>query len=297
MPNFLMTIGISGSGKSFFAQHYQMYNEPHSIILDSDKLRKELLGDEQSQKQNPLIFEEMRKRAFAALRKGNSVVYCATNLSYKRRRALVQQIKKQMPQTFCMCVVMNTRVKVCKERNKQRECVVPENVIERQLASFQMPLMSEGWDEVKVWRGEEWYGFERDMVLKEIMEDVEKMKNQNNKHHKHSLSEHLTRTAKYVEDRCGSNTSDLYNAALWHDVGKPYTESKDENGESHYYNHHFVGAYYALNYFNNLHIAQLICYHMIPYFDEKEVTCWKERCGGTLWNEIMILHNADVRAH
>lgn len=106
----------------------------------------------------------------------------------------------------------------------------------------------------------------------------------------------------------------LLTAALLHDIGKPYTQSKlnakgEDNGECHYYQHHCVGAYESMLYTKNMgysddeiiRVANLIYYHMCPYMAWKASNKARERdrksLGEEMYNDILLLHEADVCAH
>jgi tRNA nucleotidyltransferase/poly(A) polymerase len=69
--------------------------------------------------------------------------------------------------------------------------------------------------------------------------------NQNNHNHAHPLGDHLVHTLDNVSQL--TDDPDVRMAALYHDVGKPASEWKDENGESHYYENEFgQGAHHEL---------------------------------------------------
>lgn len=295
MVEFIMMVGVSGSGKSFFANNYRRNKNPRAQVLDSDDLREELFGDRYDQTHNDKVFEEMERRAIHYLQEGFPVVYCATNLSYRRRANLLKKLKTKTEDVHFICILLNTMMETCYERNWFREHPVPDYVIDRQARTLQMPLWSEGWDDIQVVRGEEWDNNYEDYFLCSTWDKAAELENQMNHHHHYSLITHCKLTADAMDEMYGSN--DMVAAALWHDLGKAYTKHFSADGEMHYPGHDCVGVIYALNYFNNLHIAQLICYHMKPYAGLQERMCWEKRCGQALWNEIVKLHEADERAH
>ena len=106
-------------------------------------------------------------------------------------------------------------------------------------------------------------------------------------------------------------------AALLHDVGKLDTKTKFnsrgvEDGEYHYYNHNCAGSYSSMFYFNNIEtvwnkpcpmsdVTNYIYYHMHPYLAWKQSERAKERdrklLGDKMFNDIMLLHEADLAAH
>ena len=76
MTEFVMTISIAAAGKSTWANAQEGY-----CVFDSDLIRKELWGSETDQQNPDKIFNLMYRRAVEALSHGQSVIYCATNLS------------------------------------------------------------------------------------------------------------------------------------------------------------------------------------------------------------------------
>ena len=78
MGNFILVMGLSGSGKSYWIS--DIVEEGNTIILSSDALRKEFYGDERIQDNPAFIFEQMRIRTLQALKEGKNVAYDATNL-------------------------------------------------------------------------------------------------------------------------------------------------------------------------------------------------------------------------
>lgn len=81
--NFIMMIGLPASGKSYKAETLSKLYNAH--IHSSDKLRLELFGDENIQDKNNELFAELHRRIKKDLSVGKSVIYDATNISYKRR--------------------------------------------------------------------------------------------------------------------------------------------------------------------------------------------------------------------
>jgi len=84
LPIFCMLVGLPGSGKTSFALSLKDKYD----IISSDSIRKELYGSERIQENNNKVFEIMRKRAIEALKSGKNVIYDATNMTRKFRKAL-----------------------------------------------------------------------------------------------------------------------------------------------------------------------------------------------------------------
>ena len=87
--NFVMLIGIPGSGKSTWAKTMTKDHVVHS----SDAIREELYGSYDVQDNPAKVFDLMQKRTVADLKAGNNVIYDATNLFSKRRMGLLTALK------------------------------------------------------------------------------------------------------------------------------------------------------------------------------------------------------------
>ena len=104
---FFMLVGISGSGKSTFAEkikHWGELEKEDVEIFSSDEIRKELYGDASIQKDHEKVFRILHSRVKEALSQGKTVVYDACNLSAKRRKAFLQEIQKYKTPTSCIVI-------------------------------------------------------------------------------------------------------------------------------------------------------------------------------------------------
>ena len=96
---------------------------------------------------------------------------------------------------------------------------------------------------------------------------------QNSKHHMYNVGEHTIHAMENIEsDRI------LRLAMLLHDMGKPSTKSKDEEGHHHFYNHQIIGAQMANKTLRDLKMdndtrKQVV--RLVRYHDERPVL--KER--------------------
>lgn len=297
MIQFILTCGCSGSGKTTWARE----TYPDYVLCDSDAIRETLFGDASYQGNNPAVFAEMLRMVKEALGAGQSTLYVATNLSSKRRANLVSELRRKFPDVHYKCVIINTSLGTCLNRNGSRERQVPPEVIRRQQRQFQVPLPYEDWDEIEIVDGED---FERDglrnTISEEVMRDVVSFGDQHNKHHSLTLYDHMLRAVELVKENLKGlhqdEAYDLLRATANHDVGKAYTQSEDDFGVWHYYSHESVGVYTLMNLGFPLRVLQLVNYHMVPY-DKKGIETWKKRCGPELWNLLERLHEADERAH
>lgn len=305
MTKFFMMIGLVGSGKS--EQAKKLVAEYDAEIFSSDSLREEMFGDANHQADNDTLFKELYKRIRECLTFGKSAIYDATNISHKRRMEFLKSLNKIPCEKIA--VLMATPYEVCLERNAQRERKVPEQVIKRMYLNFNIPFWHEGWDDIQIVYSEgaeNYKGWDREWI-----ESVKNF-NQDNSHHALSLGDHCWEAVKYIDSNtpcCHTTSTELRHAAMLHDEGKMFTKGfYDAKGnpseEAHYYSHEYCGAYNSLFYemaCDHLYVAQLIQWHMRPYlaWKQSEKAMQKDRnlLGETLFNDICLLHAADVYAH
>ena len=313
-PAFLMVVGLPGSGKSTYIEKYYSNYHVHS----SDAIREELSGDVNNQDINKQVFSTLHKRVKDDLVAGHNVVYDATNISWKRRKAFLQELKNI--NCHKECVLMATPFELCVQRNNERDRVVPYFVIERMYKNFDIPWYNEGWDSIVIAYANSdamtQYGDWSRFVIDHL--DFA----QDSKWHTETLGDHCLKTLQYVETReadlTPGNILETKIAAALHDCGKPFCKAfKDSRGEpsefAHYYNHENVGAYNSLFYgkedgVDSLLVAALIRYHMVLHFFKD----WKPRTVEKYENEFVeheylqlikfydalkILHEGDKKAH
>jgi predicted HD phosphohydrolase len=243
------------------------------------------------------------------------VVFDATNVSAKHRMGLLGKLPACVERTAMVHVVAPHMLLA---RNKLRERKVPGDVIWRQIRRFEYPTLGEQFDAI--------YPFidsHNVLGIDQILDSMFKF-DQDNPHHRFSLGEHSYRAAEYMATV--SKNHNLTMAALLHDVGKLYTKTyKNHKGEptegAHYYSHGNVSGYLSQLIKHDLpkeqlkkyplaahlsqkiinweYVAKLTNYHMQPYFSktEKSINRWKRRLGADLWEDLLLLHEADKFAH
>lgn len=310
MAKLIILCGLPGSGKSRYAEQLQTientFDEPTAVVHSSDAIRKELFGDAGSQENNALVFETMHKRVKDDLRAGKTVIYDATNITRKSRRGIINMTTKD---DIVECHIVWAPIDTCIERDAERERSVGREVIDKMIRRWQSPHKSEGFDVVDVVCSDPDF----DQVKYIAMQADQMHIPHDNPHHTLGVWEHCMQ-AYYKIEHCAGRplNTDLKTAALWHDIGKPYTKSwhiDKANGavdysHAHYYDHHCVGGYLAYGLF--LHdgfdeedvdftcwVSWLICNHMEPFFNSH----WYRDLPEHLKQPIDILHAADVSAH
>ena len=312
MVNFIMLVGLPGSGKSHLAEFYK--NQDFAIY-SSDDIREELSGDVNRQDINSEVFKILHKRVKDSLKDGMSCLYDATNIIYKRRKAFLEELKNI--ECVKTCIVVATPYEVCLEQNQQRERKVPNGVIERMYRNFDVPYWYEGWDDIQLYYGKDTYKEAYGPWSQFIFDTL--TFEQDNKYHNETLGEHCRQCLDYVVNynlTHSSTTPEATHAqivaAAIHDCGKPFCKTfvntKGETTDNaHYYFHEHVGSYNSL-FFNTeaandnirLYIATLIRWHMQMHFIDNEPHL-KEKyvklLGHTLYTDLEILHAGDLNSH
>ena len=143
MPNCYIMIGLPASGKDYYIETNK---EEDDVVVSSDKIREELLGDVKDQKHNGEVFNEMFKRTCAALKNGQNVYYNATNINRRRRINLIKEIKSAIKtDIYFYAIVIATPYERCLINNGERKRKVPEEVIKRMYYHFEPPVPEEGF--------------------------------------------------------------------------------------------------------------------------------------------------------
>jgi len=300
MTELILLVGLPGSGKSYWAeQHKDEYN---ATILSSDQYRKNLYGSEEILGNNDKLFGQIYNDAIELLKDNKNIILDSTCLTYKKRKGFLDKIKNlDVNKT---CILFSVPLKDCLERNKNRERHVPEKIIERMANMFDVPLWTEGWNQIEL-------VFNGNMLDYHVEDYLNFADTYDQKNHNHTLTLglHSRKVANYVREF--KVDSHVYYASLLHDCGKPLTQvfvnSKGEpSSNAHYYNHHNRGAYEVLFYGYNLgysdkeilFMSALVNYHMRLYFCDSEKS--KNKLFNTVGEDLMyflnILHEGDKKS-
>ena len=278
MTTFMMTVGLPRSGKTAWANQQEGFE-----VFSSDKLRKELFGDETDQSHNAEGFAALHKRVRETLKEGRNCILDATNVSRRRRISFLKTLDN-ISDLRKVCVLFIATPADCVAANGGK---VPDEVIFKYLNSFETPGTFEGWDDIQIMMRSE------PVALSSY--DYHSF-DQRSKHHSKTLGDHQDAAAAF----CKEHWPQLITAAQYHDIGKPFTQKIDQNGEAHYYNHHNVGAYIYLCSGGDLYTAQLINCHMAPLIrwrkSEKLMQKDMKLFGNELYMDILRLSIADQEA-
>ena len=315
MSKFIMTVGLPGSGKSYLAGKYVAEHD-QSLVVSSDDIRYRLWGNAEDQQHPEVVFAEMERLTMEALDDGFAVIYDATNLNSRKRRALVGAVKAKHPDVRCVCWLVLCSITGCKKRNAERTRHVPDEVIDRMVRQFKVPYWNEGWDFIELIDNGPKQDIDREHTrLMSVDHD--------NPHHTtSSISAHCTKCLCVMTDlleELGDESMPghlLTEVAYQHDIGKrrckTFTNTKGETtGIAHYYHHEQVGAYLWLTgdcrdqwgADSFLTIGLLIQLHMMPYAfpnrskEELDKWCAKHGYSQSIADWTWMVHKADELAH
>ena len=167
-----ITMGIPGSGKSFFVNESW---RPDIEVINPDRIRKMLTGSESDQTQNSRVFDLAHGRLRWLLLTSveidgvrpnlRAVIFDATNVQKFARQGLLDICAEFDAEPHL--IVFDTPKEVCMERNRNRSRVVPDHAIKRMHGAFLEALDeidSEGWASITT-AGTEWDEVHGEMLL------------------------------------------------------------------------------------------------------------------------------------
>jgi len=141
----VLAIGLPGSGKTTW------FKRRGVTPLSSDMLRTILFDNITEQRYQSLVFSTLRSLLRARLVARMPWNYVdATNLSPKERKQWIQMARSMGYEA--QAVFFDVPVEVCLERNRRRERVVPEDVMQRMAAKLRPPTFEEGFSKIIVVR-------------------------------------------------------------------------------------------------------------------------------------------------
>lgn len=286
-PTLILLVGPPGAGKTTYAEKY-ISKHSNTVHLSSDKIRKELWGDEATQGDNNEVFYRMQTRAVDGLNFGYDVIYDATNMTRKDRARIIEACPKF---ARIEAHVIWAPIETCIERDAARRRTVGKEVIDRMLKRFQTPYYDEGIDEINIIRPE---NFNWDSYFDCII-DAMKIPH-DNPHHQLDIYNHCMEAFNYAVEN--NFDWEVREAAYYHDCGKPYVKAfvntKGEPSDTaHYYQHQCVGAWMACGLTFDIHTIWLISTHMTPFLNEK----YYKNLSPYLKTMVDQLHECDVQAH
>ena len=289
----VVTVGLPSSGKTSWVDDFIGENQGQAIdVISSDRIREEIFNDIEDQNHNGEVFDLMKRRTKESLSQGHIAIYEATNISSKRRRALLKELNKYYDKAICL--FKYKRLSACQIDNEKRDREVPSDVIDRMYRNFEIPHKNEGFDEIIVDFDEKTnlylgnkskggIGFLKDELLAiETYDDYKRLlcqlglnqcvdMPQDSKWHTLSLSKHMYFCFKAIREHHWYDIN-LVIASMLHDISKPNVRTEDKDQKyAHYYGHENASAYDVIDILSRyvrvdiediLEIAWLIGNHM-----------------------------------
>ena len=316
MREFYLKVGLAGSGKSTIAKEieyaicmsspkYDEYGRADKVVLiSSDDIREEILGDVNDQTQNDKVFSHIHKLIKQAVKDYNHIIVDATNLTIKNRRALLNCLDDRKDY-HKIAYIVNTPIEKCKENNSKRDRKVPEYVIDNQAKKFEIPFANEGFNSIFLHHFPAYNcGALKEEVLLNNITSLMDGFNQKNHHHIYDLGTHCRKLHEELSKRTDDKI--LLCSALVHDIGKLYTGApkEDGSGEYSYKQHNNFGAYYLITNLEKIESNRLdeilellfyVNYHMHPFFVQsgKSEKKWKDIFGEEKYNKLFLFNECD----
>lgn len=300
MSTCYILVGIPGSGKTYIGKQRALATG--AVILSSDEYRLKLFGDENDQAHNQEVFTALYKDARKYLAEGKDIIFDATNTTLKARHTIFDQLKGLSGIRY-VAIVLPTPYEKCVEQDAFRTRTVGRKVVYKFYSSFQFPQKFEGFDEIEI------YGYtdkpkfngERGLELFDYMCNID----QQNPHHLWSLGNHCGNVAYPY-----STDNPEFTAGFFHDVGKLFTKTVDEQNIAHYYSHDSIGTYFLLT---NLELISrteytwddiyevlfFVNYHMKAHKDFRTAKAEKKYrtlFGDDLYDRLILFADRDVEA-
>jgi predicted kinase len=142
-PKIIVLVGLPGSGKSTYAERL------NGTALSSDKLRRLLSDDPTNQGIHHRVFSVLRHLLKHRLELGRPVTYIdATNLTPQERRPYIKLA--DLYDCGVEAVFFDVPVAECQRRNRERNRIVPDDVIANMAERLVPPSVEEGFSRVTV---------------------------------------------------------------------------------------------------------------------------------------------------
>ena len=137
----VLLIGVAGTGKSTLAKRTFGDN---SVIVSSDKCRKEICGNEQDQTVNSEAFKLFYKKIEEGIINEKRVIADATNLEKFSREKIYKIARRHNVPIYAL--VFNFPIEMIKEQNEGRRRYVPDYAIDKMYEKMKIAYKQIKWE-------------------------------------------------------------------------------------------------------------------------------------------------------
>lgn len=155
-PRYIMLVGLPASGKTTFRidlnELAKVTSGESYVVLSTDdyieqfSAKKQMTYSDVFKYAIPEAELLMKERMKSAMEHGLSIIHDQTNLTRKKREAILSQIPEEY---YKICEVIHCSDEEERQRRLQRPGKqIPEDVDKRMRESYQQPSHEEGWDAI-----------------------------------------------------------------------------------------------------------------------------------------------------